>query len=476
MKNLNQTIKPVLFVVTSHNVKGATGIPTGFNLSEVTHPLEKLQAADIAVEFASIQGGQPPLDGLEDFNDPTNAHYWADADFRAALAHTLRLDDVDASRYSAIFYAGGHGTMWDFPDSAAVHKVTRSIYEAGGIVSAVCHGPAALVNVRLGDGSYLVAGKRLAAFTDDEEAAVESTHVVPFLLASTLSARGATHQAAANWTSQVVVDGRLVTGQNPQSGARLGEALRDLLIQTRTLKEAATMPKPDLSPEDVAFVSPALAKYTQQAIVNGVWKRPTLSLHDRSIVTLAALIMRNQTRGLPHYFNKALDNGVTPAEVSELITHVAFYAGWPHAFSAIAIVKDIFAERGITADQLPGTDPTLLSIAEALPDEDIRLAFTQQNFTPLVPGLVQITDELLYHEVWLRPGLAPRDRNLVTVSALIAAGQTTFLPFYLNRALLKGVTKAQISEIVTHLAFYAGWATVLSNVATIQQVLDNRAD
>ncbi|KQV78322.1 type 1 glutamine amidotransferase domain-containing protein [Rhizobacter sp. Root1221] len=223
-------LRPVLFVVTSHAVKGATGISTGYNLAEVTHPLEKLQAAGIRVAFASPQGGDAPLDGLEDMQDPVIARYWADTNFRRDIAHTLRLDDVDPSRYSAIFFAGGHGTMWDFPDSAAAQKAIRDIDAAGGIVSAVCHGPAALVNARRADGSLLVAGKRVAAFTDDEEEEVQSTHVVPFLLASTLAERGALHQNAANWADNVVVDGRLITGQNPQSAARLGEVLRDALL------------------------------------------------------------------------------------------------------------------------------------------------------------------------------------------------------------------------------------------------------
>jgi putative intracellular protease/amidase len=120
--------------------------------------------------------------------------------------------------------------MWDFPTSAAVRTVTRDIYEAGGIVAAVCHGPAALVNVTLSDGSYLVAGKQIATFTDSEERAVGLDKTVPFLLASTLVAHGAQHQVAADWTSKVVTDGRLVTGQNPQSAAAVGAALRDLLI------------------------------------------------------------------------------------------------------------------------------------------------------------------------------------------------------------------------------------------------------
>ncbi|QQJ99259.1 type 1 glutamine amidotransferase domain-containing protein [Burkholderia ambifaria] len=219
----------VLFVLTSHATKGATGEPTGFYLGEVTHPLAELDAAGIPVEFASIQGGEPPVDGL-DLTDEVNARYWNDSAFRDALRHTLRLGDVDASKYAAVFFAGGHGAMWDFPGNADVQKVTRAVYEAGGVVGAVCHGPAALVDVTLGDGTYLVAGKNLSAFTDEEERAVQLDHVVPFLLASTLTQRGAHHHPAPSWTAKVVVDGRLVTGQNPQSAAGVGAAIRYLLL------------------------------------------------------------------------------------------------------------------------------------------------------------------------------------------------------------------------------------------------------
>jgi len=224
----SQSQKPVLFVLTSHGTKGDTGQPTGFYLGEVTHPLAELEAAGIPVEFASIQGGEPPVDGL-DLDDATNARYWNDASFRAAIRATHRLDDVDPAKYAAIFFAGGHGAMWDFPTSAAVARVTRDIWEQGGAVAAVCHGPAALVNVKLGDGSYLVAGKRVSAFTDNEERAVKLDATVPFLLASQLAERGARHEAAPDWTPKVVVDGRLVTGQNPQSASGVGAALRDVL-------------------------------------------------------------------------------------------------------------------------------------------------------------------------------------------------------------------------------------------------------
>ncbi|QNP58165.1 type 1 glutamine amidotransferase domain-containing protein [Paenacidovorax monticola] len=224
------TTKPVLFVLTSHGTKGGTGAATGYYLGEVTHPLAELQKGGLVVEFASIQGGEPPVDGL-DLNDAINARFWQDAGFRHQIAHTQRLADVDPSKYSAIFFAGGHGAMWDFPQSAAVLRVTRSIYEAGGVVSAVCHGPAALVNVTLSDGTPLVAGKRMAAFTDSEEHAVQLEKVVPFLLARTLVERGALHQPAPDWNPQVVVDGRLVTGQNPQSASGVGAAMRDLLAR-----------------------------------------------------------------------------------------------------------------------------------------------------------------------------------------------------------------------------------------------------
>ena len=221
-------IKPILCVVTSHPIRGDSGEPTGFAMVELTHPLAVFATAGIPVEIASIRGGHPPIDFF-DLSDPVNDRFWKDRDFREVLANSLILGELNPSRYSAVFFAGGHGTMWDFADSAAVQRVIRDIWEAGGVVSAVCHGPAALVNATLSDGGYLVAGKKLAAFTDAEEAEVGYTKVVPYLLATTLKARGAVHQPAPNWTEKVVVDGRLVTGQNPASAHAVGQAVVDLL-------------------------------------------------------------------------------------------------------------------------------------------------------------------------------------------------------------------------------------------------------
>ena len=227
-----------------------------------------------------------------------------------------------------------------------------------------------------------------------------------------------------------------------------------------------------LTPNDVRMVSPALDKYTQGPLLSEIWKRPDLSPRDRSIATLAALITRNQTIELPYHLNLALDNGVKPAEISEIITHLAFYSGWANAMSAIAVTKDVFAQRDVRADQLPSASPKMLPIDQAA--EQQRATRVQADVGPVSPGLVHYTGELVFKDLWLRPDLAPRDRSLVTVSALIASGQVAQIPFHLNRAMDNGLTKAQASELLTHLAFYAGWPNVFSAVPVVKGVFDSR--
>lgn len=220
--------KKLLFVLTSHDKLGTTDGATGFYLPELTHPLEQVEKAGFSVDFASIAGGKPPVYGVE-LDDQVNAHYWHDEAFQHKLAATQVLDQVDASHYAGVLYVGGHGTMWDFPDSDAVQRVTREIWQQNGVVAAVCHGPSALVNVKLQDGSLLVAGKHVSAFTDEEEQIVGLENVVPFLLTSKLQQQGAIIDGAAAWQDQVSVDGRLVTGQNPQSAASVGKAIVQVL-------------------------------------------------------------------------------------------------------------------------------------------------------------------------------------------------------------------------------------------------------
>lgn len=217
-----------LIVLTSHGELGDTGRSTGFYLSEVAHPWRVLTDAGIGVDLVSVQGGNPPRDGV-DLDDPIQQAFLADTDVAAQLAATPTPDQVDPARYDVVLYAGGHGVMWDFPGNARLAAIAAQVYQAGGVVAAVCHGPAGLVDVTLDDGTYLVAGKRLAAFTNDEEAAVGLTGVVPFLLADALVERGARHVPAANFQANVVTDGRLVTGQNPASATGVAEAVIEAL-------------------------------------------------------------------------------------------------------------------------------------------------------------------------------------------------------------------------------------------------------
>jgi putative intracellular protease/amidase len=209
-----------LIALTSNGKLGSTGRATGFYASEAAEPWEVFRAAGYQVGLVSVAGGRPPVDG-RDNADPAQQAFFSSADLDAAP----RAAELEPADYDVIFFAGGHGTMWDFPGDAGLAALAAGIYERGGIVGAVCHGPSALVNLRLSDGSHLVTGKRVAAFTNEEEAAVGLTDVVPFLLADALVARGAQHVAAPDFTEQVVVDGRLVTGQNPASARRTAEEI-----------------------------------------------------------------------------------------------------------------------------------------------------------------------------------------------------------------------------------------------------------
>lgn len=246
-----------------------------------------------------------------------------------------------------------------------------------------------------------------------------------------------------------------------------------LIASAAQAEETKAMPIPKSMPvlHDVRMVAPALEKYARGPVAD-LWKRPDLSPRDRSIVTLAALIARNQTIEMAAYFNVALDNGVKPSEISEIITHLAFYSGWANAIAAVAVAKDVFAERGIGTDQLPAASPPLLPLDEAA--EAQRAARVGQQFGAAAPGIVQYTTDILFRDLWLRPDLVPRDRSLVTVSALIATGQVAQIPYHLNRAMDNGLTQSQAAEVVTHLAFYAGWPNSFSALPIVKDVFEKR--
>lgn len=227
-----------------------------------------------------------------------------------------------------------------------------------------------------------------------------------------------------------------------------------------------------LSPEDVRRVAPALEAYTQERLYGEVWKRPGLAPRDRSLVTIAALIARDQSLALTYYFDQALENGVKPREISEIITHLAFYAGWANAFGAVGPARDVFARRGIGPDQLPAVSGQRLPLNETA--EAARAKLVDEQFGTTAPGVVQYTTDVLFRDLWLRPDLAPRDRSLVTVSALIATGQAAQLPYHLNRAMDSGLTQPEAAEVLTHLAFYTGWPSVFSALPVAKDVFDKR--
>jgi len=216
----------ILIAVTSHAELGATGKRTGYYLSEVSEPYFELAERGFEVDFVSPKGGTAPMDpGSRNAADTSSRRFLETPALLERLGRTLKAEEVDPSLYAGILFSGGHGTMWDFAEDAGLARLCRGIYERGGVVAAVCHGPAALVNVTLNDGTPLVRGRRVAAFTDAEERAVGLTEVVPFSLASSLVARGALHESAGLWQEKVVVDGRLITGQNPASAAGVGRAM-----------------------------------------------------------------------------------------------------------------------------------------------------------------------------------------------------------------------------------------------------------
>nr|WP_320133622.1 DJ-1/PfpI family protein [uncultured Holophaga sp.] len=218
----------ILLAVTSHDRMGSTADVTGAYLSEVTHAYYVFLKAGYRVDFVSPKGGHVPLDGLKDA-DPDNKAFLADAEAQRHLHASLKASEVKPGAYDAIYFAGGHGVMWDFPDDAALQGLTRAIYEQGGVVGAVCHGPAALVNVKLSDGRYLVAGRKVAGFTNAEETRVGRSAVVPFLLESRLRERGAQVSTAPLFQPHVEVSGRLVTGQNPASARGVATELVNTL-------------------------------------------------------------------------------------------------------------------------------------------------------------------------------------------------------------------------------------------------------
>ncbi|MGO4478512.1 carboxymuconolactone decarboxylase family protein [Massilia sp. 2TAF26] len=226
--------------------------------------------------------------------------------------------------------------------------------------------------------------------------------------------------------------------------------------------------------KEKSTMTPALDHYTRHLLLGDLWRRPGLSARDRSIVTLSVLVAKNQAHELPFYLNRALDSGLEPGEIAELIAHLAFYSGWANATAADAAAGAVFAERKIDMAQLPPARPAPLPLDEKV--EAARARGVEENFGKVAPGVVQYTTEALFRDLWLRPGLAPRDRSLVTVSALVANGQVAQVTYHLNRAMDNGLTEQQAAEALTQLAFYAGWPNVFSAMPVFKDVFAKRKE
>jgi putative intracellular protease/amidase len=224
----------ILMVTTSHDQLGNTGRKTGFWLEEFAAPYFVFKDAGVQLTLASPKGGQPPIDPKSDLPEgqtPAMTRFKEDKAAQKHLSQTLRLADMRSEDYDTIFYVGGHGPMWDLVDNPDSIGLIESFYNSGKVIAAVCHSPAVFHRVSY-NGAPIVRGKRVTGFTNGEEAAVQLTDVVPFLVEDELRRLGARYEKAADWQSFAIVDGRVVTGQNPASSTAAAQALVTLVAGT----------------------------------------------------------------------------------------------------------------------------------------------------------------------------------------------------------------------------------------------------
>ena len=219
----------ILIVLTSHDELGNTGEKTGFWVEEFAAPYYVLSDAGVNITLASPKGGQPPIDPKSEAPDaqtPATERFYKDQELKTKLSHTVKLSDVKAEDFDAVFYPGGHGPLWDLSNDSHSIQLIEDFMKQEKPVALVCHAPAALVKVKAADGDPLVQGKLVTGFSNSEEDAVQLTDVVPFLLEDELKKLGGLYSKGADWSSYVIKDGLLITGQNPGSSE---EAARELL-------------------------------------------------------------------------------------------------------------------------------------------------------------------------------------------------------------------------------------------------------
>ena len=226
-------MKKILMVLTSHDRLGDTGLKTGFWLEEFAAPYYAFKDAGHAITLASPAGGQPPLDPKSDepaFQTEATHRFRADADAVHRLANTKRLADVIPADFDAVFYPGGHGPLWDLAEDPHSIALIEATLDAGKPLGAVCHAPGVLRHAKQADGTPLVRDRRVTGFTNSEEAAVQLTKIVPFLVEDMLKANGAQYSSGPDWQPNAVVDGLLITGQNPASSELVARKLLEALV------------------------------------------------------------------------------------------------------------------------------------------------------------------------------------------------------------------------------------------------------
>lgn len=226
---------------------------------------------------------------------------------------------------------------------------------------------------------------------------------------------------------------------------------------------------PRIAPDEAHLVSPRFAEYTDRLLHGEIWNRAGLSPRDKGMLTCAVLIALNRAPLLRFHVPRALDSGLTPRELGEIVTQLAVYCGWPMASAAVAEIAPIYADRGVTdADVLPLDTPPL----PADPDmESRRKAVLESSIGMVSPGLAHYSNELLFGDLWLHPELAPRDRSLVTLAAIWAMGLQPLLDYQYARALDNGVTAGEIGDALVHCAFYIGWPRAMAAAMVAREVL-----
>jgi 4-carboxymuconolactone decarboxylase len=236
--------------------------------------------------------------------------------------------------------------------------------------------------------------------------------------------------------------------------------LLPLIVVMVASSPAPAQQRTSVAPKNMQNLTPALAEYTDGVLFGDVWRRPGLAPRDRSLVTVAVLVTTGKTAQLPGHTGRALDNGVRPQELAGLVTHLAFYAGWPSAVSALGSIEQVFTERRIDTSALRKGPPAEPSRTPGSKPTGGRGS-----------TLDELTGSVVFNDLWRRPDLTPRDRSLVTLAALAAHGDDDQLAPYLRRSVENGVTPAEISEAFTHLAFYAGWPRAIAASAVADKTL-----